>query len=347
MFKFFKKKGNYIALSFLTYVGLLFFLVECEKNTKGASIHSMFDAFWYSIVTLSTVGYGDYYPVTILGRLIGLVFVFASLGVLGYLISQLTIKLTQYMEDKKNGLFGTKIENHIVLIGYDDFTDQILKQVVTAGIKVAVVTNNKEDINKIDKIYKGTSVFTLLADYNNFNFLEKVNISKCSKVFINFNDDNKLLVYTLNLKNHFKNLDIVVSLTNNSFKNTFKAAGVLYAISREQIAAKLVASFIFEPEVALLTEDLMSSAKSEDDFDIIELRVTKKNPYFSKDYDYAFSAIRADYASILVGIYTEGKVYKNPMKKIIILQNDYLLIMTNGNNINKLKTDFGVEEGRY
>lgn len=343
----FIKKIKHIAISLLIYLGLLFILVQSEKNIEGASIHNMFDAFWYSIVTLSTVGYGDYYPVTVFGKLIGLVFVFASLGLLGYLTSQLTVKLIQYMEDKKNGLFGTKLENHIVLIGYNNFSDQILKQIVTTGIKVAIVTNNKEDVNEIAKVHKGTSVFTLLTDYNNFDFLEKVNISKSSKVFVNFEDDTELLVYILNLKNHFKNLDIIVSLNNNSFKNTFKAAGVLYAVSRQQIAAKLVASFIFEPDVAIFTEDLMSSAQNEDGFDMIELRVTKENPYFSKDYDYAFINIRADYASILVGIYRNGKLYKNPMRTIKIGENDYLLIMTNGDSINKLKADFGVEEGRY
>lgn len=265
----FIKKIKHIAISLLIYLGLLFILVQSEKNIEGASIHNMFDAFWYSIVTLSTVGYGDYYPVTVFGKLIGLVFVFASLGLLGYLTSQLTVKLIQYMEDKKNGLFGTKLENHIVLIGYNNFSDQILKQIVTTGIKVAIVTNNKEDVNEIAKVHKGTSVFTLLTDYNNFDFLEKVNISKSSKVFVNFEDDTELLVYTLNLKNHFKNLDIIVSLNNNSFKNTFKAAGVLYAVSRQQIAAKLVASFIFEPDVAIFTEDLMSSAQNEDGFDMI------------------------------------------------------------------------------
>jgi voltage-gated potassium channel len=135
------KKIKIGLVSFLIYLALLIVLVLSERNVEGASINNMFDALWYSLVTLSTVGYGDYYPVTTIGKTIGLVFVFSSLGVLGYLISQLTFKLNQYMENKKNGLFGTKMENHIVLIGYNKFSNTILQQIIAAGINVAVVTN--------------------------------------------------------------------------------------------------------------------------------------------------------------------------------------------------------------
>jgi|TARA_B110000879_G_scaffold199639_1_gene272757 voltage-gated potassium channel len=341
------KKIKISLIGLLIYVGLLYALVLSEKNADGASIQSVFDAFWYSLVTLSTVGYGDYYPVTVIGKLVGLIFVFSSLGVLGYLISQLTVKLTQYMEDKKNGLFGTKLENHIVLIGYNKFSENILKQIVTTGIKVAIVTNNKDDVDVIAKLHGGDSVFTLLTDYNDFDILEKVNISKSAKVFINFDSDTEMLVYILDLKNHFDNLEIIVSLNNTNFQNTFQSAGVLYAVSREEIAAKLVASYIFEPEVASFTEDLMASAEKGDDFDMIELRVTKENPYFGKAYEYAFSNIRSDYSSVLLGIYKDEKLHKNPTNEIVISENDYLVIMTDGDNSIKLKAAFGVEEGRF
>ena len=331
----------------LAYMFLLFLLVEVEKDCDGASITNMFDAVWYSLVTLSTVGYGDFYPVSAVGKIIGLVFVFSSLGVLGYLISQLTVKLTQYMEDKKNGLFGTKMENHIILIGYNKFSSHILEQIVPTGVKVAIVTDKKEDVDSISSSFEKDSVFILCSEFNNFENLEKVNILKASKVFVNFEDDTKMLVYILDLKNHFTDLEIIVSLNNVSFKNTFNSAGVLYAVAREEIAAKLVASYIFEPEVAALTEDLMASASKKDDFDMVELKVTEGNPYLNKDYDYAFIDIRKQYSSVLLGIYKNDKLYKNPTEHLTISINDYLIIMTNGENEPKLESEFNVTQGRF
>ena len=70
---------------------LLLLLVAVERTSVDASIQSFADALWYSIVTLTTVGYGDVYPVTVWGRCIGVFLVILSTGLmtflLGYLIS--------------------------------------------------------------------------------------------------------------------------------------------------------------------------------------------------------------------------------------------------------------------
>ena len=68
------------------YSGLLLLLKEAESANPDASISSFTDALWYSIVTISTVGYGDLYPVTPLGKLIGLLFVVLSVGALAFLV---------------------------------------------------------------------------------------------------------------------------------------------------------------------------------------------------------------------------------------------------------------------
>lgn len=69
------------------YLLTLCLLVLIERRDPNASIQSFADALWYSLVTMSTVGYGDLYPVTDLGRVLGVVFVLLSLGMLTFVIS--------------------------------------------------------------------------------------------------------------------------------------------------------------------------------------------------------------------------------------------------------------------
>ena len=78
------------ALAFLVYILLLALLTSAERAYPQASIRSFGDAVWYSLVTLTTVGYGDLYPVSPLGRAVGLLFVLLSIGALASLISALT-----------------------------------------------------------------------------------------------------------------------------------------------------------------------------------------------------------------------------------------------------------------
>lgn len=71
----------------LMYVLLLIILTVAESRVPESSIHSLGDALWYSIITITTVGYGDMAPVTVLGKIIGVIFAFCSIGILTALIS--------------------------------------------------------------------------------------------------------------------------------------------------------------------------------------------------------------------------------------------------------------------
>ena len=76
------------------FVLLLFALTAVERGAEGAHIRTLFDALWYMLATLSTVGYGDLYPVTLAGRLIGLLLILMSAGVFALLVGTTVSVLT-------------------------------------------------------------------------------------------------------------------------------------------------------------------------------------------------------------------------------------------------------------
>ena len=64
-------------------------MLHIEKDGPGANITTASDALWYVIVTMSTVGYGDLYPVTNLGREMGTVIIVVDVGIFGTLTGYL------------------------------------------------------------------------------------------------------------------------------------------------------------------------------------------------------------------------------------------------------------------
>lgn len=329
---------------------LLIIMVMVERTNPEAKITNLFNAIWYAIVTIATVGYGDYYPVTIAGKIIGAILVLFTIGFMGFIIGKITTKINEYMENEKMGMFGTEFLNHVVMIGWDKFSRQVLDQIIHTDVKIAIVTNNKSDIDLIHSVYSKDRVFVLYSEYDNIKNLDKVNFRKASSCFINLAEDMDALVYVLNVKKLFPKIDYVVSVNNPDLKQTFLNAGVTHTISRNEIAAKLVASYVFEPEVATFTEDVMSTAINEFDYDIQQYYVTKDNIYLDKLYKDAFMDLKSEYNVVLIGIskFRDGvrQLIYNPSKKIIIEEKDYLLVIANGMSKKKIEKAFGVQEGK-
>jgi len=62
-------------------------ILQEESRSPGANITTGGDAIWWGIVTITTVGYGDFYPVTTLGRITAVFVMFAGIGIIGALAS--------------------------------------------------------------------------------------------------------------------------------------------------------------------------------------------------------------------------------------------------------------------
>jgi voltage-gated potassium channel len=73
-----------IVAAVLLFLGAWLVLLS-EENAKGSNIHNYGDALWWGIVTVTTVGYGDRYPVTALGRAVAVVLMLVGIGLIGVL----------------------------------------------------------------------------------------------------------------------------------------------------------------------------------------------------------------------------------------------------------------------
>ncbi len=347
------KKYNLIlsTIGLIAVVILLnYLLVAVESKDPDSSIKSLSDSLWYMVITLTTVGYGDFYPTTQIGKMIGYIFVFGSLGVLGYLISTLSNKYRIMMEEKKLGYRGTQFHNHIVFIGWNEFSRMVSEEIYLTGKQIAIITPNKDEIDLIYTQFDKETTFALYADYNNLESLKKANIDEAAAVFISIPDDAQVLLYVLDFKKRYPKPQIVVSIENSKLKNTFKSAGVTYAIARNEIASKMVASYIFEPDVANLNYDLISSSRDNIDNDMQEYKVLEDNKYVDQDYLDVFIDMKKTYNTILVGLSRKidqsWKLITNPPEGEKIMAEDYLLLMCNGGAKKTLIKAFKVKEGR-
>lgn len=334
-----------------TFLLLLLALVIVESQAEGGNIKTFGDGLWYAVVTLTTVGYGDSYPTSVVGKLLGLVFIFLSIGLLSFIIGGITNTINQLMEKRKLGQFGTDKTGHVIIIGWNKLGRLIVEQVTEANQSVVVISNDKNAVKEINEKYDD-SVFAI---YSNpiwgSESLTNANMDQANSVFINIEDDSDSLVGLINIRQVIKAANIVVQISNSDLKETFINAGATYVIPQEEISSKLTASFLFEPEVALFTEDLITTVgKDSENFDLQQFHINANNTMVSKTYDHAFSHLKQEFNALLVGIvkHNNGKpqLIKNPRQAVNIESEDYLLLISDGSSQKELIKFFGTEQGR-
>ena len=87
-----ENRGQYATFVTVLLAGMVlsissFLVLQVESRSPDANIKTGGDAIWWGFVTITTVGYGDRFPVTTLGRLVGLLVMFAGVGIIGALAS--------------------------------------------------------------------------------------------------------------------------------------------------------------------------------------------------------------------------------------------------------------------
>ena len=95
---------NPLAIPIILVVLIVIFggigMYLAEYKHPGSNITTLGDAFWWAVETITTVGYGDYIPVTLVGRLIAIVVMFAGIGIVVTLVGIISQTRIKKMESK-------------------------------------------------------------------------------------------------------------------------------------------------------------------------------------------------------------------------------------------------------
>jgi len=205
------------------------------------SVDSVADAFYFTVVTASTVGYGDITPDSTIGELfavsvlvVGVTSFTAALGVLfAPLLEARFANALGRMTDSQLEL----LEDHVVVLGYGDLTEPILSELADANVDFVVVA--KPDNKNIPEL-KERDLPLVVADPSDEEPLERVHIDRARAVVAATNDDASDALAILTARELRPDVTIVAAATDRENVDKLKRAGADTVISPALIGGRLL-----------------------------------------------------------------------------------------------------------
>lgn len=224
-------------------------------------IDTLTDAFYFTVVTGTTVGYGDITPQTEAARLFGTSLLLVSVSSFAVALGVL---LTPAIEARLTRALGRMtetqldlLEDHVLVLGYGDLTEPVVAELLDAT-EFVVITPEGERARALGE--RGVDVLT--GDPSDEGTLDRAGIGSARAAVAATNDDAADALAILTARQLNPDVRIVAAATHRENVNKLRRAGANTVISPATIGGRLLVRSALgdrdaEAEVAELSEELM------------------------------------------------------------------------------------------
>ena len=245
-----------------------------ERGVREGGFESFFDALWWGVVTITTVGYGDKYPVTVLGR------VFAALVMLTgmIIISLLSGTIASIYVDRKiqegKGLQDLNERNHVLICGWNNSAEGILENLVNMqnNIKNTVVLINEmlpEAFAEVKSRFPSLQIKFVRGDFTNENILKRGSATQAGSAILipdfsgnrtQENSDERTILAVLTLKSINPDIVTCAEVVNPENQQHLLRAGVDNTLVKGEFNGFLLAHSATEKGIPRLLREMLAGS---------------------------------------------------------------------------------------
>jgi voltage-gated potassium channel len=308
---------------FIFIAGIMLYVFE--GNSKNPNIHNLFDAFYWALITISTVGYGDISPVTPEGRVVTMLIVIAGIGLISFVTSIIVSSFAEILSTLREGRviqdIGKK-KSITILCGFGLLGRLVAQGLEKEGVEFVVIDKDE----KLASLAHESGYHAICTDATRGDVFKDLGIdSRISHVLCLTSDDIQNTFIAVNVKSLNHKVHVTARCSDEEIAQKMHFAHVDNVIIPEEVAGMMGSIYAGEP---VAFEALLSIIEEKKHTHIDEIVVTEGGFLEGK------TVLEANFAKlrlILLGVFKSNA--KNAILKEFIFNPDDNFIFATGDII--------------
>ncbi len=300
---------------------------------------SFWESLYMTVITISTVGFGEVKELSFEGRLFTVFLIMSSFGTFAFTITEITKyvidgefrRLLLHFRVDRN---ISKLKDHTIICGYGRNGKQAYNTLTDHGIDCVVVEKDREIISDL---MEGDSILYVEGDSTHDDILMRAGIKEARAIIATLPNDADNLFVVLTARVNNPNIKIISRASEDNSDTKLRHAGVDNVIMPDKVGGAHMAQLVVKPDVVEFIDLLTGQSTVETHIEEINCQALPKS-YIGKSI--MDLNIRKNWGANIVGFKTEqGEYVFNPSPDTLIQEGSKLFVLGTSQEISNMKND--------
>ena len=323
-----KLKFIFVVFALLLIFGTLGYMILLKV--------SLVDALYMTVITISTVGFGEVGTTSDLSELFSIIMIFLGVGVVGYAFTTVEAilvegRLVDLWKGSKMDKKISALDEHYIICGSGELADVIIDKFIKEGLDFLVITDERADLDD----YSHHDILVIEGQATEEEVLEKAGISRAKGLIAALPSEVDNIVTVLTARNLNKDNYIIANSTSKSGSQKLMKVGANKTMSAIEISGKRIASLMIKPNIISFLDVVTKVGDVEMDLEEV---IVKKGSYLeNKDLIAAQIPNKTGLIVLAIKRNKDKKMLFNPPGNYTFEIGDVLIVLGREEQVEKLR----------